>query len=1139
MLEQRVGPELNPVPGRRQHRLEPIGKFRRRQPVHLASLRCVSSCIEARFGLLLQPVDSLVFASASALQIALKSGLVPPEVQRAEVKFTRLADGSIEVQPSLPVPTAKKLALRQAGVVERASSSGLVSVCCWAATLPARRTDEPTATPARVLFTFPTSEGMLALCGELLRLGCDRQEFRVVRGAEGIVSLVRVHQPPWFVLNRALDRVDGLRAWVPTPTHQDSVWTELGFAHPLVPTLELPRAGMLLVPGVGDWQLVADGPWTDADQLVTPTQLPALGLLPTEPTVPRLPVTLKLTRAARHDAPSLWITNKGLQAIEALVRSTPQAALDGLMFAVSNDTLALRFRPGRESASGALPGDPYARLFELPNLYAPLGLTIEPPLRRDRLRSWLANDPDVLSWLEPTGGGGFSRVALPESAFRPLSEWVDYVIEGGEQVLEPWIRSARFHFEAFFIDDVLGPRLPVDEGDGGAGSSTRPRKAVRSTEPTEPGLTRPRAATPRVARADAGRTPSAVQLQLPTALPPSELEENLAREEQAFLALEARSDSSERRAAWVRLAELYSRLNRHREGGLCWGHAIWEADNDEALNLSRRWANVSGTRLEVLLALTNPDAEQAQAFVAHLTQVALSKDSSWTRRLSALTAWLDKFDESLDVRTLWLGRVALSALSGGDALLLARARDRLLGRLTRGLSLERDVPRLLRVTGQANAGGGTERTNRVAQQLESILKAFDDTSRKRSPNEAPLALTRAYVGFEFAWGFARLGRADRSLALRKASLEALPAADPVHDFLSRAYSARIDQALEGLSPEAPLPAELTAGLNRLESFFRYKVDRLRQASTVLEPQERLDPIGNFGRSGRDPRGEELATLRGLRDTAELVKALEVRALVADDDQLGPEERARLLDALLDFLPQLPESSALPLLNRFITLAEPLPTRQRIVVLEDALRVAGHFGRVELVKQLVHSLGSLLVELGPEGVFEVGPALAAGVRSLRRVGLRDEASALLQRASGVLRGEDTRTLSARLALAAGFAYLGSMAPAQPIFDEALARLGKEKDLMPERLRLTRAAARALGHAPTDIALPGLLRLSAQLPWLTDSLNTNSHFCLSLIAFADALVLGHVGDDLTLNEVTRRFLEEDEYLVRRRVHRDAGG
>jgi hypothetical protein len=1077
-------------------------------------------------------VDSLIFPSLEALQIALKSGLVPPEVQRAEARFTQLPDGELEILPSVGLPAAKKKALKEAGVVERASSSGLTRVSCWAAALPAHRTDEAAQTPARVLFTVPTSDAMLALCGELLRLGCDRQEFRIVRGTVGIVSLVRVNQPPWFVLSRALDRLDGLRAWVPTPPGQDAVWTELGFSHPLVPTLELPGAAMLLVPGAGDWEVVADGEWTDVDRLIEPARLPGLSPLSGEQTPPRLQVALKLARSARPEPSSLWVVKQGLAAVEALVRATPEAALEDLLFAVAADTVVLRTRPGRESGSPALPGDPYSRLFELPNLFAPLGLTIEPPLRRDRLRTWLASDPDLLSWLEPTQGGAFARVTLPERAFRPLSEWVDYIIAGGSAVLEPWIRSASFDFESFTAmeDSIPAPRRANEESEEPP-TAGRPRKA--KSEARAP--TQPRAARAEQPTLSASRSTALLESQVA----PSELEEALAREEQSFLELEAPADSADRRAAWVRLAELYGRLARHREAGLCWGHAIWEADNEEALQLSKRWATLTQTTLDGLLALANPTAEQTQAFVAHLTAVALSRDAAWVGRSARLVAWLDRFDENLDVRALWLGRVALSGLSGGDALLLARARDRVLGRLTRGLSLERDVPRLLRVTGQANAGGGTERTGRVAHQLEAILKAFDDTSRKRSPVEAKVELTRVYVGLEFAWGFARLGQADRSRTLRDTALAGLPKGDPVHGFLSRAYSARIDQALEGLSPEAPLAAELTASLNPLEAFLRYKVDRLRQASTVLEPQERLDPIGSFWRSSADPRGEELAALRGLRDTSELVRALETRALVAGDNQLGPEERARLLDALLDFLPQLPESSALPLLSRFVTLAEPLPTRQRVVVLEDALKVAGHFGRIALVKQLVHSLGSLLSELGAEGAAEVGAALAAGVRSLRRVGLRDEASGLLQRASGVMRGEDTRTLSARLALAAGFAYLGAMGPAQPIFDEALGRLSKEKDPVPERLKLTRAAARALGHAPTDVALPGLLRLSAQLPWLTDSFNTNSHFCLSLVDFADALVLGHVGDDLTLNEVTRRFLEEDEYLVRRRVHRDAGG
>jgi hypothetical protein len=167
-------------------------------------------------------------------------------------------------------------------------------------------------------------------------------------------------------------------------------------------------------------------------------------------------------------------------------------------------------------------------------------------------------------------------------------------------------------------------------------------------------------------------------------------------------------------------------------------------------------------------------------------------------------------------------------------------------------------------------------------------------------------------------------------------------------------------------------------------------------------------------------------------------------------------------------------------------------------------------------------------------------LVAGVRSLRRVGLRDEAGELLARASTVLKGEDTKTLQARLALASGFAYLGATPQAEPIINEVQQRLARESGLIiADRLRLTRAVAQALSHSSTEVALPGLLRIAQQLPWMTDSYNTNSHFCLSLVDFADALVLGHVGDDLTLNETTRRFLDEDEYLVRRRVHRDVGG
>jgi hypothetical protein len=383
----------------------------------------------------------------------------------------------------------------------------------------------------------------------------------------------------------------------------------------------------------------------------------------------------------------------------------------------------------------------------------------------------------------------------------------------------------------------------------------------------------------------------------------------------------------------------------------------------------------------------------------------------------------------------------------------------------------------------------------------------------------------------------------RGEALRPATLPVWALEQPyvelsraAHSYLLEVYGARVNQALEGVEPSAPLPANLAARLTGLAKDHRYRVDRLRQSCQVLEPQERVAATRDYLRRTNDPKADELTSLSSLREPAELLRG--IRARMESLPKLRVEERARVADALLDYLPQLPEAQALPLLNEFTSMADQLPARQRTLVLEDALRVAGHFGREALVKQLVLRLSSAIVELGPTELGELGGVLVSGMRSMRRVGLRAEAAELLSRAITVLKGDDVAALQARLGLASGFMYLGAFAQAQPIVDDALARLGRESLHPPDRMRLSRATAQVFSHASTEVALPGLLRIAQQLPWITDGFSTNSHFCVSLVEFADALVLGHVGDDLTLNETTRRFLDEDEFLVRRRVHRDVG-
>jgi hypothetical protein len=118
-----------------------------------------------------------------------------------------------------------------------------------------------------------------------------------------------------------------------------------------------------------------------------------------------------------------------------------------------------------------------------------------------------------------------------------------------------------------------------------------------------------------------------------------------------------------------------------------------------------------------------------------------------------------------------------------------------------------------------------------------------------------------------------------------------------------------------------------------------------------------------------------------------------------------------------------------------------------------------------------------------------------------------------------------------------AYLGQLDQALVIFAEAQEALANEKLLMPERLLVTRALAGALGQAPLDHAVRALAKVVPQYAQITDQYATTStHFCLSVINFTESLVLGYVSDDLALGETGRRWLDEDEHLVRRRIHRD---
>ena len=1111
-------------------------------------------------------MTTLLFNSEEALRVALTSELIPEKVQRSPATVQRDAE-SIAVSAAESIGRRQLTALKKAGVeVKSALPRGgqRRDVSCWAEIVSPLRVPETELSTALVLFALPDSEALLDLAAELLRLGCDRQELSFRRKKRGEpAALLKAVAPPYYTVARVLDGAEELRAFVPAPPGQERVLIEAGFSHPMVSHLRPDPDALLLIEGDGRFVQLDPGSWTNLYQLLE-VQLPGATVAHEQGPAPdRLKVTLRLAPGARQAAPTLWVLGDASAAkegevneaevedpvavVDRLVQQLPQRVIDQLMFAVATreaepPLVLLRARHGRGAPPVLdLPATAFATWLELDNLFVPADAVVEPPLRRQSLQRLLAADPDAISWLAPRPKRGFELHRVADSAFSPLSDWVDYIVHDSGEALAPWVRSVTFDFEAF---ESIG----VEWSDGPARSPREPEE-----EPSPRRRRRRRDAAEEVEQAPA--EPAALEaaeeepaepiyeqpLAAVALIPVGEQEQALARIEQEFLALAAPIDAPERIQLWCQLGELNARLGRAREAQLCWTRALWEVDAATAAPLAARWTEAlsplaNSASVADLLAEGNPSSAQVQALAAQLTRAALAGETIAASALHAAQMWLDSHDDALDVRSLWLARAALSQMVGGDALSLMRTRDRIIGRLAHGLSVARDVPSFLRFCGSGPGEDGAPAVDQLAAQLEQLLKRVSKTRRKRSPVEAPEQLTRGYVQLVIAHGFARLGRDIRARELVAEATGALPDDDPIHRYLVAALSARVAQALEGQPPETPLPAEVSAQLNDLERFDRYKVDRLRQASDILEPHERLDPVRGFQHDQSDPRGEEFAPMRAMSDHAALAAAVAdvMRTALADGTEL--ETRVRLFDGVMDFFPMLREADAVPHLTALIERVDDVELPRRCQLLSEALMLAGLFSRGELVHALVDRLTRHSTELGSEHVAEVGRTLDECLRSLRRIGQRERAAELLAAGAAAISGDSTDALVARLQLAAGLADLGQPDAATSAIAAAKKALGQKTLILPDRLRLTRAISRTLSYLPPENAFAGLTELAEQLPQITDSFNTNSHFCLAVIQFVESLVLGYASEELALGQQGRRWLDDDEYMVRRRLHRD---
>ena len=342
--------------------------------------------------------------------------------------------------------------------------------------------------------------------------------------------------------------------------------------------------------------------------------------------------------------------------------------------------------------------------------------------------------------------------------------------------------------------------------------------------------------------------------------------------------------------------------------------------------------------------------------------------------------------------------------------------------------------------------------------LDELSDKLASIPRRRSPVEAPVVLTGAYVDLVFGVGYARAGEADWARARVRAARAKLADAieDPIHAWLFAAFEARIELVITGRLLAA-LPAELADRFTALGRVDQYKVQRMLDSVRSLEPVPSwTDAIELFllKRRGRLVRVavEDLGQISSLADTDDG----DMMAACLRATRLAPAMAADVLDRVL---PRLQQHACEDMFG-------------------EAIALAARLGRMDAVSRTLDSLAAV------------------------RPTMRDmEVATLLIHGADALIADGERS-------------------AKPVIDRLEPLVGGLHANYAKRLDELRRVSR--GPAPRHDAVEGMptaryartlrgevtgataLAVADEIARMTDSFGTNSHYCLVVIEFVDVLV-----------------------------------
>lgn len=513
--------------------------------------------------------------------------------------------------------------------------------------------------------------------------------------------------------------------------------------------------------------------------------------------VPGTDILVSLTlrsHPSEHHQACLWILPEHQwQNREQILAAAVPCQIDYLSVAFGDNNgqriLCIHSQSGNGTPHLPFPG---WHVFEsISNLFLPNGYTLYPPLHAECIRRILGIDQEMITWLSLGDNRTLQIQHISRRLFHPWNTLVQYSTPKSRSIASPPAPSPQLAFIEF-VPEVAPTEQLTTTNPGMARPALRAIERWISLTVTRWTNRVARSRDPQQIGTSDGEISPLAQHSLPhgSTLSSVEVWESRARK------LSAHASTEERCTAWAGLADAY------RQSGSKYDTATCE--------ILYQWSRSSHM---------------------HQRYNRLSIPSEWSQSWRLYRA-------------------------NGDLLALSRSRDKLLRRLdTVGLRFGIDMPYCLRFPDSDAAHQARLVRDWLIQHRSRFQEWVMQTVTPKHPAGAQLhwagldgevLSTLAYLDLMLAWALTCVGAIRESRRLRVAAIRKLSHRPStrfselhrVHDFLSYAFTRRIESARSGRSPGLEPLNEL---LRDWKDLPRYAVRKFYACSRILDPTRSVNP----------------------------------------------------------------------------------------------------------------------------------------------------------------------------------------------------------------------------------------------------------------------------------------------------------